>query len=663
MPRSPSIRCCLAALLSLAAGVLLAPGRAEPAQGKKHALLVGVRDYDSSKFDPLKYTQNDAEELARVLEKQAGFSVRVLTTSRGAKNKEDAPALETLRAAIKGLLAGKKRDDTVLIALAGHGMQAAVKEGGREKEESFFCPSDAAFSDPRTLLSLSKLFADLDGCDAGVKLLLVDACRNDPGSGRNVNQDNLRPPRGIAALFSCKSGERAFETPKLGGGHGVFFHHVIEGLRGKAKNKRGEVTWSTLADYVTESVSDEVPKLIGGGAKQTPEQKLNLTGKSPVLIDPARVEVVKGWNWEEKPPRLLWRQPCGGGFAGFAVASNVAVTVEQRRGQEAVVCYDRVTGHMRWVHAYDARFHHLTGDGPRATPTIADGEVYSLGATGVLCCLDGVSGKRKWSVNILEDNRAKCVSWGMTSSPLVAGELVIVNPGIDPDRNAEQSLAAYRRSDGKRVWAAGSFKAGYSSPQKARLAGRDQVVIFDAGGLVGRDLDSGKKLWRHKWETPRDMSITQPLLLSGDRVFLSSETTNGCALLKVTRQGDDFAVEPVWANRNLCAMFANPVALGGAIYGMSNEVLVCIDQQTGERHWRGKRYGRGQVLAANGAILVLGERGELAVVAADPRRFQELARLEVFKERTWNAPTLAGRHLFLRNAAEMACFELPVGPP
>jgi formylglycine-generating enzyme required for sulfatase activity len=284
---------------SLVAGLaLLGPGLAQAEKGKKHALLVGVREYDSSKFDTLKCTENDAEELARVLREQAGFTVRVLTSARGVKRKTDAPTAANLRAEIKALLAGKKRDDTVLVALAGHGMQAQVKEAGKDADESFFCPSDAQFSDTRTLLSLSRLVRDLDGCGAGVKLLLVDACRNEPGLGRNANLDNLRPPRGLAALFSCKSGERAFETDKLGKGHGVFFHHVIEGLKGEAKNKRGEVTWSRLAEYVTESVSEDVPRLIGGGAKQTPEQKLNITGRSPVLIAPAKKMVVKDWSKE-----------------------------------------------------------------------------------------------------------------------------------------------------------------------------------------------------------------------------------------------------------------------------------------------------------------------------------------------------------------------------
>jgi hypothetical protein len=256
-----------------AGGASIAPG--------KLALVVGVRDYDSGKLEPLRYTENDAEDLAGVLAEQGGFAVRLLTSSRGKKEAADAPTAANLRGEIKVLLARKRRDDTVLVALSGHGIQAKVND----REESFFCPADAQLNDHGTLLALGQLFRDLDECGAGVKLLLVDACRNDPSLGRNVDVDALpRLPRGTAALFSCKSGERAFETPKLGKGHGVFFHHVIEGLRGKAKNKRGEVTWGGLVEHVTEAVSDDVPRIIGGGAKQTPELKVNLTGKSPVLV-------------------------------------------------------------------------------------------------------------------------------------------------------------------------------------------------------------------------------------------------------------------------------------------------------------------------------------------------------------------------------------------
>jgi hypothetical protein len=263
------------------------PGRTQPERGRKFVLLVGVRKYESGKFNELRFTENDVEALARILGGRGGFtSVRVLSTSRGQKQEKDAPTASNFHREMKELLAKKKGTDTILVALAGHGIQVSVKG----KDESFFCPADAQLNDKSTLISLGTLFTDLDECGAGVKLLLVDACRNDPAAGRNVDIDTLpRLPRGSAALFSCKSGERAFESDKLGGGHGVFFHHVIEGLKGEAKNKRGEVTWGQLAEYVTEAVSDEVPKLIGGGARQTPELKVNLTGKSPVLIGPESV--------------------------------------------------------------------------------------------------------------------------------------------------------------------------------------------------------------------------------------------------------------------------------------------------------------------------------------------------------------------------------------
>jgi formylglycine-generating enzyme required for sulfatase activity len=287
---------------SLVAGLaLLGPGLAQAEKGKKYALLVGVRNYDSGKFRPLKYTENDAEGLARVLGK-AGFSLHVLTTTRGEKRRADAPTAANLRAAVEALLARKKRGDTVLVALAGHGIQRKVKGSG--KEESYFCPSDAQLNDPGTLLALGRLFADLDDCGAGIKLLLVDACRNDPAEGRNVDIDTLpRLPRGTAALFSCSSGERAFESAKLGRGHGVFFYYVLQGLQGKAKNADGEVRWSGLAEHVTQSVSRAVPRLIGEGAQQTPEHKLNLRGASPVLIGPDGGAAAKAAEGKEEPAR------------------------------------------------------------------------------------------------------------------------------------------------------------------------------------------------------------------------------------------------------------------------------------------------------------------------------------------------------------------------
>jgi outer membrane protein assembly factor BamB len=368
-------------------------------------------------------------------------------------------------------------------------------------------------------------------------------------------------------------------------------------------------------------------------------------------------------DWTARPPKRLWRQAVGGGYAGFAVAGNAAVTVEQRGDDEAVVCYDRATGRERWAYSYPAHFRqppNMGGDGPRATPAVADGDVYALGATGRLARLDGATGAEKWKADILEDNQAKNAQWGMTGSPLVIGDVVIVNPGVDPGQNAGRALAAYDRKTGEVVWAKGTAPASYSSPQAAELAGRPQVLLFDAEGLAGVDPADGTELWRYPC---KDLNLAQPLVLAGDRVFISSGTLNGSQLLHVRREGDGYAVEKVWSSRMLSARYSNPVATADAIYGLDNGVLVCLDAATGARRWRGRYYGVGQLLRSGDVLVVGAETGEAALVAARPDGFHELARIEVFEDKTWNTPALAGRQLFLRNHVEAACYELPVAEP
>jgi outer membrane protein assembly factor BamB len=367
-------------------------------------------------------------------------------------------------------------------------------------------------------------------------------------------------------------------------------------------------------------------------------------------------------NWAALPAKVLWQQRCGGGYSGFAVAGNVAVTLEQRDQEEAVVCYDRATGKQRWQFTHPAHFKqapNMGGNGPRATPTIADGDVFSLGALGDLVCLDGATGKPRWQVNILKDNDAQNVMWGMTGSPLVVGGNVIVNPGVDPANNAGKAVAAYDRKTGAKVWAAGDKPAGYSSPQLAKLAGVDLILLFDGGGLVALNPENGKEEWRHDWKTFSDMNIVQPLVLPGDRVYVSSEAANGGVMLKLDRNRNGWVKSELWQNRNLYSRFANPVAHEGHLYGLCNGALTCVDDKTGKRLWKDGDFGSGQVLLAGDVLIVCSEGGEVATVAADPTGYRELSRQEVFKGKTWNTPALAGNQLFVRNHYEMACLELP----
>jgi outer membrane protein assembly factor BamB len=337
------------------------------------------------------------------------------------------------------------------------------------------------------------------------------------------------------------------------------------------------------------------------------------------------------------------------------------VTIEQRGGEEVVVCYEAATGKECWTYSYPAHFKEtMGGPGPRATPTIADGDVYSLGATGILVRLDGTSGKEKWKVNILEDNNN--IMWGMSGSPLVYDNVVVVNPGKQRESADGRAVVAYDRETGKEVWAAGNAQAAYASPMLATLAGRRQILIFDAVGLAGYDAAKGDELWRYEWKTANDINVAQPVLLPDDRVFITSGYWHGCAMLKISEVNGQFSFKGVWPNtpnRAMHCKFSNPVYYQGYLYGLDEGRLVCVDADKGKSQWKEKDYGHGQLLLAGDKLVILAESGELAVVAADPKAFHELGKFKALKgEKTWNYPTMAGNRVFVRNHIEMACYEL-----
>jgi outer membrane protein assembly factor BamB len=367
-------------------------------------------------------------------------------------------------------------------------------------------------------------------------------------------------------------------------------------------------------------------------------------------------------DWDKAQPKVVWRHPVGSGHAGVAVAGNSAVTIEQREGDEVVVCYDRATGKERWSYAYSARFKQsepMGGDGPRTTPAVANDAVVTLGARGDLVCVEAASGKLRWRVNVLDDNGATVAEWGVSGSPAVHGNLVIVNPGVNPNENKTQAVAAYDLATGKRVWANGSKAAAYASPQVLTLGGKEQVVVFDAAGLGGYDPADGSELWRYPWKTDMDMNTAQPVAVGPDRLFVSSEKSNGGAVVEVRKEGDKWATKEVWKTRALSARFCSPIVVGNHIYGLTDGRLICVDASNGRRVWAEGDYGNGQLTLAGDVFVISTERGSVVLVAADPTEFRELGRTEVFTARTWNVPALAGNQFFLRNHREMACLELP----
>jgi outer membrane protein assembly factor BamB len=355
------------------------------------------------------------------------------------------------------------------------------------------------------------------------------------------------------------------------------------------------------------------------------------------------------------PMTPLWKQPVGGGHASFAIAGGHAFTIEQRGGDEVVAAYDVATGREIWTTAWPASFSAVYGGlGPRATPAWHDGRVFALGATGELRALDASSGRTVWRTNILEDAGAGNAQWGMAASPLVVRDRVVVMPG----GSGGQSVVAYEAATGRRAWSALDDDAGYSSPMLARIAGVDQILVFTASRLASLAPEDGRLLWAFAWKTQGDANASQPLPIGDDRVFISTGYGMGAVLLEVTANGERFDVREVWRTNRMKNQFTSSLHHEGFIYGLDESILACVDASTGELKWKGGRYGYGQVMLADGHLIVLTEEGELALVRATPERHVELARFPVLDGSTWNHPAMGDGYLLIRNINEMAAFDL-----
>jgi outer membrane protein assembly factor BamB len=395
------------------------------------------------------------------------------------------------------------------------------------------------------------------------------------------------------------------------------------------------------------------------GAAQPSEADLD--GDWPQFLGPRRdgtlPEAHLATDWSARPPRELWRRPVGQGWSGFAVAGPYAVTQEQRGAEELVTCYGRTTGTIVWVHR-DAVRHDdsLGGPGPRATPTIHDGRVLALGGTGILNVLDLATGRLLWSVDVMQDNDVQPPVYGIAASPLVVGALVIVPAGSPP---AGRSLVAYDVDSGRRVWAAGDDPAAYGSPVLMQLAGRQQIVWLAERHLVAQDPVDGAVLWREEWPAATE-KVSQPVLLAGDRVFVSTGYGVGGKMFHVRDVGGRLEAELEWETTALKAKLSNVVLHAEHLYGLDDGILVALDASDGSRGFKGGRYGHGQLILAGGVLLIQSESGEVALVEAAPRAHRELGRLAALSDKTWNHPALAGRHLIVRNDREAACYELPL---
>ena len=362
-------------------------------------------------------------------------------------------------------------------------------------------------------------------------------------------------------------------------------------------------------------------------------------------------------DWVAHPPKLLWKQAVGAGWSGFAVKDGLAITQEQRGADEYVACYDVLTGQTVWAHTDNVRYENpLAGEGPRATPTILGERVYAFGATGILNCLDLRSGKVVWTRDVAKENEARVPSWGFASSPLVVNGAVMVSVG-----GKTGSLVAYDADDGKLRWAEGRGGAEYSSPIEATLVGTRQVLNFNGSGITGHGLD-GKVLWNHPWPGVHP-KVSVPVVVSSNQFFASSGYGVGCELVTVEKSGEtNWTARSEWKSMALKSKFGPTFVKGDYIYGLDDGILACVDVKTGQRRWKDGRYGHGQGLLVGEIILITSEKGEVVLVRPDPEKLVEMGRFQVFSDKTWNPPALAGEYLLMRNDKEAACLKLATRP-
>jgi outer membrane protein assembly factor BamB len=384
-------------------------------------------------------------------------------------------------------------------------------------------------------------------------------------------------------------------------------------------------------------------------------------------------------DWTASPPRERWRRRVGEGWGGFAIVGEVAITQEQRGDSETVVCYDLATGEERWIHSDPLRFvSGFGGTGPRATPTVVEDRILTLGATGRLNCLTS-AGTCVWSVDTVPgaapiqavpagdestgeepSDQGQLLAHGVAGSPLVVDSRVYVSPcGRDG-----KSLVAYDLATGSELFRQGTARASYASPMLVTLCGVPQILVFNEAGIASHDPEMGETLWSFPWGNDQKNNCGQPLVIDEAHVLLSTGYGTGSVALEINSSDDgNWVAHEKWRSRDLKSKFASPILHDGFVYGLDDGILVCVDVETGKRRWKAGRYGHGQLLLAGDLLLVQAEAGPVSLVRPSPEGLDELATLPALSGKTWNTLALAGNKLLVRNAAEAVCYELSLAEP
>jgi len=379
----------------------------------------------------------------------------------------------------------------------------------------------------------------------------------------------------------------------------------------------------------------------------------------PQFRGPDRQGIVNddGWleSWVEGQPAVVWRRAIGTGYSAVTAVGDRLFTMDADEQQEHVLCLDADTGETLWrVDAGGFVQAELGDGGPRSTPTVVDGVVYTATSQARFLALDARDGSILWHKDLTEMGPPP--RFGYATSPLIDGERIILEVG---EKDKSPGIVALDKKTGEILWSGLDGPAGYSSAIVAEIHDIRQYVVFRRAGQEAAGLSTtGEVLWH--FPTPDALAaIVMPIFVPPDRIFVStSDDSFGGHMMRIVRQDEGFQVEELWSERLMRNHFNTSVLVDGYLYGFDNGTLRCLDAASGERRWAKRGFGKGSVVASGALLYVLSDAGLVALVRASPEGFEEVGRSQVMEGRSWTAPSLAKGRMYLRDFDEIVSLDI-----
>jgi len=357
-------------------------------------------------------------------------------------------------------------------------------------------------------------------------------------------------------------------------------------------------------------------------------------------------------EWPAEGPPLLWKATgAGRGFSSFSIANGRLFTMGLRGDREFVIAFDVATGKEAWATPHGGAFRNDRGDGPRGTPTVDGDRVYALGGNGDLSAIEARTGKIAWTKNILREFGGRNITWGISESPLIVGNKVLVNPG-----GTDASIVALNKSDGSVIWKSQSDKAGYSSAIPLQVNGGTQVIFFTSQRAVGLNLNDGKLLWEYARPSNNVANAATPIA-RGNRVFISSDYGTGGGVVEIKPDG---TAQELWFTKDMRNHHSSSVLVGDHLYGFSSSILTAMKFDTGEVSWRDRSVGKGSLVFADGRLYLFSEKGVVGLAEATPTGYVERGRfsIQAGNLETWTHPVVAGGRLYLRDQDTIYAYDV-----